>query len=143
MAEHVTVTRPRRIFADVQSDKFDEVFDFAVKHLSCSILASITGMDEGETYAILYHLARVDGIMFNLKLHIGKQNPEINTVTDRFPGADSYEREINDLLGIGILGLAKGNRYPLPDNWPEGEYPLRKEWKGLPGDVIEKEVTGE
>jgi Ni,Fe-hydrogenase III component G len=28
-----------------------------------------------------------------------------------------------------VTGLPEGSRYPLPDNWPEGQYPLRKDWK--------------
>jgi len=31
-------------------------------------------------------------------------------------------------LGVRIQGVADGNRYPLPDGWPEGQYPLRKDW---------------
>jgi Ni,Fe-hydrogenase III component G len=34
-----------------------------------------------------------------------------------------------DLLGIEFEGLSAGNRYPLPDDWPAGDHPLRKNWK--------------
>ena len=27
-----------------------------------------------------------------------------------------------------VQGLPPGNRYPLPDDWPQGQYPLRKDW---------------
>jgi Ni,Fe-hydrogenase III component G len=43
-----------------------------------------------------------------------------------------------DLLGIKVNGLASGHRYPLPDNWPKGEYPLRKDWKGtIPNQEVQ------
>ncbi len=51
------------------------------------------------------------------------------TITDIFPSAVMYEREIADLFGIKVEGIPPGNRYPLPDNWPDGNYPLRKDWK--------------
>ncbi|MEI6093142.1 MAG: NADH-quinone oxidoreductase subunit C, partial [bacterium] len=57
-----------------------------------------------------------------------KSNPVIKTITDTFPGGDLYERELTDLLGAKIDGLPNGIRYPLPDGWPEGQYPLRKDW---------------
>ena len=50
---------------------------------------------------------------------------------DRFPAAEIYERELIDLLGAKVAGLPEGKRYPLPDDWPAGEYPLRKDWKQL------------
>jgi Ni,Fe-hydrogenase III component G len=34
-----------------------------------------------------------------------------------------------DLLGAQVEGLPAGRRYPLPEDWPQGEYPLRKDWK--------------
>jgi membrane-bound hydrogenase subunit beta len=50
-------------------------------------------------------------------------------VTGMFPAADCYERELVDLLGFEVQGLPPGNRYPLPDGWPDGQHPLLKDWK--------------
>ena len=58
-----------------------------------------------------------------------RANPHLPTITGVFPGAEPYERELADLLGITIDGLAPGRRYPLPDDFPAGQYPLRKDWK--------------
>jgi membrane-bound hydrogenase subunit beta len=33
------------------------------------------------------------------------------------------------LLGAQVEGLPQSSRYPLPDNWPKGQFPLRKDWK--------------
>ena len=87
------------------------------------------GLDLGATLGILYHLAREDGTLVTLATAVPKENPVIQTVTWRFPAADCYERELIDLLGIQVQGLPEGQRYPLPDNWPAGQYPLRKDWK--------------
>ena len=61
-------------------------------------------------------------------------------MSDRFPAAHIYERELVDLLGAKVEGLPPGNRYPLPDDWPEVQYPLRKDWKqessGLPQEGV-------
>ncbi|MDD5423147.1 MAG: NADH-quinone oxidoreductase subunit C, partial [Candidatus Omnitrophica bacterium] len=111
------------------------VLQFAVDMLGFSILCTITGLDEGNTFGLIYHVGRQPGIVLNLKTHISKENPKISTITSSFPQADIYEREIADLLGIKIEGLAEGKRYPLPDDWPADEFPLRKDWKAKKGDT--------
>ena len=123
------VPRERRVFGEVAADKFSEVFDYAVKEMHFSILCTITGLDLGTAYGAIYHLANEDGVLLNLQTSVSKEKPVFKTVTRYFPAADAYEREMVDLLGVEVEGLAPGNRYPLPDGWPEGNYPLRKEWK--------------
>lgn len=125
----IKIQRPRRISADVEIADFEKLLAYLVKEAKFAILLTITGLDEGEKIAIIYHMASEDGYIFNIKTAIAKEKPLLKTITDIFPNADIYERELEDLLGIKVEGLAKGNRYPLPDGWPEGEYPLRKDWK--------------
>ena len=126
---NIRVPRPRRIFVEVPYEKFEEVFVFAIKDLGFSILCSITGLDEGHSLSFIYHVARENKIVLNIKTSVSKDKPSIKTITKYFPGADIYEREMMDLLGAEIEGLGAGKRYPLPDDWPAGEYPLRKDWK--------------
>jgi Ni,Fe-hydrogenase III component G len=129
LADKIRIQRPRRIFAEVGQDNFGKVFEYAVKDLYFVMLCGMTGLDEGATLAFIYHIAREDGIMLNLKYSVDKNAPVIKTVTGHFPGADIYEREVMDLLGVKVKGLPEGGRYPLSDDWPVGEYPLRKDWK--------------
>ncbi|MDD5432403.1 MAG: NADH-quinone oxidoreductase subunit C, partial [Candidatus Omnitrophica bacterium] len=51
------------------------------------------------------------------------------SVISYFPGAEIYEREVVDLFGAKVEGLPPGNRYPLTDDWPTDQFPLRKDWK--------------
>jgi membrane-bound hydrogenase subunit beta len=141
MADKINITRARRIFADVPADKFADVFNYACDKLDFVILVTITGLDEGQTLGVLYHLAREDGIMLNLHISVPKENPVIKTVSTRFPAADAYEREMKDLLGIQVPELPEGNRYPLPDGWPEGQYPLRKDWHKQDYPTVKKEAN--
>ena len=41
------------------------------------------------------------------------------------------------MLGIKVEGLVPGRRYPLPDDWPKGQYPLRKDWDQ---SVLDKKI---
>lgn len=129
LGEKIRIQRERRIFADVPYNNFSEVFDYAVKNMNFAVLCTITGLDEGENFAFYYHLARRDGTMLNVKTFVGKSNAVIKTVIAYFPSAHIYERELEDLFGVKVEGLPAGKRYPLPDDWPVGQYPLRKDWK--------------
>ena len=136
--EAVRVPRPRRIFLEISPEKFKEVLDFAAKELKFAILLTITGLDEQDRFSIIYHLAQESGAILNIKISIPRDNPSLKTITPDFSNADIYERELMDLFGIKVEGLPLGNRYPLPDNWPENQYPLRKDWKQEKQDVSEK-----
>ncbi|MGD1048649.1 MAG: NADH-quinone oxidoreductase subunit C [Candidatus Krumholzibacteriaceae bacterium] len=129
MADGIAVRRERRIFAEAPADRFMEVIEHAKVAMGFLNLCTITGLDEGENLAFFYHLARNDGTMLNLKLTVPKTKPVIKTVSGLFPGCVIYERELVDLLGAEVEGLPPGERYPLPDNWPAGQYPLRKDWR--------------
>jgi membrane-bound hydrogenase subunit beta len=134
-AETCKVARARRVWAEIAYDRFRDLFVHAVQSMNFSHLCTITGLDEGETFGFIYHLARPDGLVLNLKTRVSKTAPVIKTILDIFPGGLIYERELVDLLGVQVEGLPPGKRYPLPDNWPVGQYPLRKEWKA---DMLDK-----
>ena len=130
---NVRIQCVRRIWVETPADKFDNVFEHLVKRLSFKNLCTITGQDEIESFSIIYHLANKNGIIVNLKIKIPKTEARWKSVGNIFPGGIYYEREIVDLFGIQIEGLPPGSRYPLPDNWPECQYPLRKDWQPTGG----------
>ncbi|MDD2679778.1 MAG: NADH-quinone oxidoreductase subunit C [Candidatus Omnitrophica bacterium] len=125
----VNIVRPRRIAIEVSPDNFTPVFAYLAKDLQFSHLCTITGLDEPEKLGFIYHLAADSGVLVNLKTAVPKNNPVIKTVTPYFPGAEIYERELADLFGVKVEGLPAGHRYPLTDDWPKNEFPLRKDWK--------------
>lgn len=127
LADKVVEQSERRLWVDIAYPQFREVFDFAVKELRFNAIATITGLDEGENLAFIYHLYK-GGLMLNIKTRIAKDKEELQTILNYFPGALIYERELVDLLGVKIAGMPEGIRYPLPDDWPAGQYPLRKDW---------------
>ena len=128
LKDKARVQRQKRIFAEAPLENFFEVLEYAKEELEFSILIALTGLDEGTNLGFIYHLAREDGITLNLKITAAKDGPSIKSVTEYYQGAEIYEREAIDLLGARIEGLKEGKRYPLPDGWPRGHYPLRKDW---------------
>ncbi len=129
LAETVKVQSERRIWVDVASKDFRQVLEYLISR-DFTILITITGLDEGENIALIYHLASKDNtIVMNLRTRIVKDKEPIRSVIDLFRNSELYEREIVDLLGVDVQGLPPGMRYPLPDDWPAGSHPLRKDWK--------------
>jgi Ni,Fe-hydrogenase III component G len=134
----IKIARPRRIFVEVASIDFAQVFDYIVKQMNFNVLCTITGLDQGATLGVVYHLAQENKIVLNLATELHKLSPIIQSVTPYFASAEIYEREMVDLLGVDVRGLAPGNRYPLPDDWPKEVYPLRKDWNL--GMLLKKEA---
>ena len=125
---NLTVQRERRIWIELVAYDFRKCFERIIKEDGFTILCTITGLDTKEKYEVIYHMSDKDGKMLNIKISIDRDNPVISTITDLFPAAELSERELMDLLGIKVEGLVAGRRYPLPDDWPQGQYPLRKDW---------------
>ena len=141
LAGHSRTTRARRVWAEVPYERFREVLEFADRQMGFSHLCTITGLDEGETLAVLYHIARPeDGVVLTFKTGVPKANPVLQTVSSLFPDSIIYERELVDLLGMQVQGLPEGKRYPLPDGWPQGQYPLRKDWTA---EILDAAATQE
>ncbi|NLW47019.1 MAG: NADH-quinone oxidoreductase subunit C [Firmicutes bacterium] len=132
-ARNVSVPRERRVVAEIAPLKLVESIRM-LKEMGMNNIGTITGLDLGDRFELIYHLSNDDGVLLNLKTFIARENPRIPSVTAVFPGVFFYERELMDLFGILVEGIPEGRRYPLPDDWPEGEYPLRKDWKGLSAD---------
>lgn len=135
---NIVAPRERRIFAETSLAKLLEVTQL-LKDWGMVTIGMITGLDCGDKFEVVYHFYDAHGLLFNLKVFTPRNDPKIPSVSSIYHGVYLYERELMDLLGIIVEGIPAGRRYPVPDDWPEGEYPLRKDWKG-PGLAIETEV---
>jgi Ni,Fe-hydrogenase III component G len=128
LKDRIRIQRARRIWVDAEEAIFADLFDHLKNKMRFNVLCTITGLDEGERLALIYHMAHFDGTTVNVRRFAPKANPVVTTITNHFPGAELYEREVMDLFGFVVEGLPPGKRYPLPDTFPLGEHPLRKDW---------------
>jgi Ni,Fe-hydrogenase III component G len=126
--DKVVIVRQRRLTCEIEYSRFADALKILTVDLKFNSLCALTGLDEADKLSAIYHLAREDGTVLNLKTSVDKNDPVLMTVTAIFPSAEVYERELVDLLGFKVEGLPQGNRYPLTDDWPLDEHPLRKDW---------------
>lgn len=108
--------------------EFWPVFDFAVGELGFDNFHMLVGLDKGENFEVIYLLSNAQHIMLQLFQSTPRQNPVVKSINALFPNSLFHERELEDLFGIKVEGLPEGPRYPLPDGWPDGQHPLRKDW---------------
>ncbi|MCX8153241.1 MAG: NADH-quinone oxidoreductase subunit C, partial [Candidatus Bathyarchaeota archaeon] len=94
----------------------------------CACISALTGLDLGEKIGLMYHLRTNEGII-TIKTEVPKEHPKLPTITDLIPGANFHEREAADLFGVTFAGHPNLARLVLPEDWPEGLYPLRKDAK--------------
>ncbi|HUW58745.1 MAG TPA: NADH-quinone oxidoreductase subunit C [Planctomycetota bacterium] len=95
-----------------------------------SRFAIVTGIDVPGGIEILYHFVFDEkDTVVTLKTRVAKPFPEIESITPIIPGAEWIEREVHDLLGVNFRNHPRLERLILHDNWPEGVYPLRKDFK--------------
>ncbi len=134
----VELTNPdvRRIFLKVAVGNLIPVVTHLRDAHAYTHVSTISGVDKGDTFEILYHFANKTGNL-NLRTEIPRTDPHLTTITSVIPGAILYERELQDMFGIMIDGIPDPRRLVLPDDWPDGQYPLRKDWKfERPAEVI-------
>lgn len=127
-----TIPRDHRMWVAVPVSKFRDVISYLKDNYQFTHITAITTVDAGEQIEIIYHIFS-QGVSLNLRTTIPMANPEIETITDILPGAVLYEREAQDLMGVKFKNHPDPRRLILPDDWPEGVYPLRKEYSTKEG----------
>ena len=80
-------------------------------------------------YTMVYHLLSFDSASrLRLKVPLQGQDPVTRSITDIWPSANWYEREVFDLMGIRFEGHPNLTRILMPPDW-QG-HPLRKSHPG-------------
>lgn len=92
-------------------------------------LVAITGLDggvEAGELEVLYHFC-AGPLVLTLRVSIPREQATIPSICTIIPYASVFERELAEMFGIEIYGTPDPSRLFLPDDWPEGVYPLRKD----------------
>lgn len=97
--------------------------------------------DTGSQVDLVYHLCIYWGIpkeeiLISLTVSLDKTDLRIPTITDLIPGALTSEREKQEMLGIEVIDIPDGRRLFLPEDFPPGVFPWRKDETGVPDGMV-------
>jgi len=117
----------RRIYFTVEPNDVYKSVEFIFKGLGLRF-STASGVDLPEGFEMIYHFSfDKAGEVYSLRTLIkDKARPEIDSIAPIFRGAEWVEREIWEMLGINFKGHPNLKRLLLAEDWPEGEFPLRR-----------------
>ncbi len=118
---------PRRVFLKVAPADLKAAVEALKAGLDQWYLATITGVDANDAYEILYHFGDTAGSV-TVRTAIPKTAPHLPSICSVIPGAVLYERELQDMFGLVVDDIPDPRNLLMPDGWPEGSFPLRKDW---------------
>jgi Ni,Fe-hydrogenase III component G len=119
----------KRVYVEIKPSAIVEMAQFLFKEIGARFNIA-SGVDARNHMEILYHFTEEDiDLVISLRVHLPKTKLEIDSLTPVFTAAQWIEREMHELLGINFLGHPELKPLLLPEDWPEGVYPLRKDYK--------------
>lgn len=126
----------RELWMTIKPEAFRKAVE-AIFNLCYPHLHFITGEDDGgDSLKMIYSFGLFYAepwgeVSIVLKFDLPKDSLILPTITDLMPGAETNEREIREMLGVEFDGLKNKRHLFLPDDWPEGKYPWRKDEYGV------------
>jgi Ni,Fe-hydrogenase III component G len=120
---------PGRVYIEIRPRAITWIGTYIFRDLHARFNIA-TGTDMPDCIEILYHFTIEDiDLMINLRVKLPRENPRIHSLAAGIWALNWIEREMRELLGIEFIGHPDPRRLLLPDNWPDGVYPLRQDYR--------------
>jgi Ni,Fe-hydrogenase III component G len=118
----------RRIYIDIDPGDLVEISRHLFEELQARFIIA-SGVDTPrDGIEILYHFDFFQmPQVVSLRVFVEKKNLEIESLAPYIKGTEWIEREIAELLGITFKNHPNPIHLILPSDWPEGNYPLRRD----------------
>ena len=130
----------KRVWINVDRAEFKNLMKFIKEMDPKAQFSIIIGEDRGEYLSAEYHLELFYEQQPSLSVIVAtscpKDDPKIPSLGDVFPSSVPYERENREFLGIEFEGIPDPRRLFLPDDFPEGIYPLRRDETGIKPEMV-------
>ena len=131
-----------RLYVYVDPQALKAVCRYIFRDLDARYVISIGADDRPYSgYFLIFHdfAFDKDKILCSIITQIPPDDPKVDSISDIIPGANWAEREIRDMIGVEPVGHPYPKRLVLPDGWPDGLHPLRKDmdWNHVPKDYDE------
>lgn len=139
------VANKENVFTSISIVVKRAAFRDAVKHV-CELqeyphFIVISSSDRGDNIELIYHITIYYGLHLKeisllLTVMLPKNDLNIPTITDIWPGTIFAERETQEMMGVEVTGIPDNRRLFLPDDFPSGVYPWRNDEAGLKPEMI-------
>ncbi|MEM4699939.1 MAG: NADH-quinone oxidoreductase subunit C [Candidatus Nezhaarchaeales archaeon] len=96
---------------------------------------SVAGVDypDANEVEVVYHISSLEKkSVAALKVRVPRAAPSIPSLRGVWLGVHFHERETWEMLGVNFEGHPELKRFLLQEDWEEGVYPLRKDFKLKP-----------
>lgn len=145
------------IYITVKKDAAAQICDYMYHHLDASLVtmfATDSRKMDG-VFTVKYVFTR-DGsdafiiIQMEIEAEVSDiEKLQFRSISPKIPAANWYEREIQDMFGLVAQGHPDPRRLVMFEDWPQGQYPLRKDFdiaskpSRVKGTYEYKKVEGE
>src|SRR3989304_2699423 len=140
------------LYLTVKKDVAVKLCDYIYHHFDAPLI-SMFATDERKiegSFKVHYVFSfdREDAFII-IKIDVDEKSPYFKSITHRIPAASWYEREIQDMFGLVPQGHPDPRRLINFEDWPDGVYPLRKDFDistkppRVKGEYAYRRVEGE
>ena len=120
---------PKRVYVEIKPESIIKLSEFIFRNLGARFNIA-SGVDVRYHIEILYHFTIEEiNLLISVRVKLPKDKLEIDSIANIIKGANWIEREIHEILGINFKGHPDMRKLLLPDEWPEGVYPMRSDYK--------------
>ena len=117
----------RRVYVTIKKEILPKITRYLFNDVKVRFVIA-SGVDIRKAIEILYHFSIDEiGLIISLRVVLDKSNLEVDSLTSIMKCASWIEREIHELLGVNFKGHPNLKHLLLKDDWPEGDYPLRRD----------------
>jgi NADH-quinone oxidoreductase subunit C len=119
---------PRRVYVDVDPGILTGICGFLFRDLGARFNTA-SAVDGRTSIEILYHfILEPINLLISVRVRLDRSSPAVESLTPFMAAADYVEREIHELFGVDFHGHPDLRRLLLPEQWPEGVHPLRRDY---------------
>ena len=122
---------PGKVFITIEPEALTALADYVINNLGFRFVVNVAS-DEvplNGNYVISHIFSHDEEKLFLcIRVHVDPANPFIDSITPLISGASWAEREARDMIGVHPKNHPDPRRLVLADDWPDGVYPLRKDF---------------
>lgn len=122
----------QRIYIDILPQTLEEASRLMLEEFGARLQIA-TGIDTSNGFEVMYHWALdLEGIIITLRVIVDHDIAQLQSIAPWYPAAEWIEREMWELLGIRFEKHPDLRHLLLADDWPEGNYPMRRNHEVTP-----------